>query len=254
MSPPTRRSQLRVWPWSGKIDSVGCKMNEKTFFWNSVPEVIEWLHERTGTHYAEKAVLSLALRKVFRVCARIPNWERPGAGELRWIKTDSGTDKCLDVSKNIITEGISTPLPLRHLERLWANGKVQLSGLEWVIDENVTLVSVPDAPFITLEDLRIPRPDLKLILEALQASPEQGDKSSDKKPSRRARQIDAILKEISNRKLNPLAIPRGGKRTIEDACLMDANLFSENSFKRAWQAAIDDGRVRTKDHDIHSGG
>ncbi|WP_417276392.1 hypothetical protein [Castellaniella sp.] len=75
------------------------------------------------------------------------------------------------------------------------------------------------------------------------------------KESPRRRQIAAILSAINDSGYDPLCIPRGGKKKIEDVCLGNAQLFtSGNSFERAWQAAGKQGQVRVKDHKVYARG
>jgi hypothetical protein len=76
-----------------------------------------------------------------------------------------------------------------------------------------------------------------------------------KKEGLRHRQVAAILSAINDSGYDPLCIPRGGKKKIEDVCLDNAQLFtSGNSFERAWQAAGKQGRVRVKDHKVYARG
>lgn len=74
-----------------------------------------------------------------------------------------------------------------------------------------------------------------------------------KKEGRRHQQIAAILSAINDFGYDPLCIPRGGKKEIEDVCLGNARLFtSGNSFERAWRAAGKQGQVRVKDHEVYA--
>jgi hypothetical protein len=66
------------------------------------------------------------------------------------------------------------------------------------------------------------------------------------------RQINAIENAAKCSFTDPLAIPNGGKGTIEEICGRDRRLFSENSFKKAWLAAVKQGRVRMRNHDQFS--
>lgn len=50
-------------------------------------------------------------------------------------------------------------------------------------------------------------------------------------------QIDAILHAANSLGYDPLCIPRGGKGKVKSKCMEILGLFSENSFKKAWQAA-----------------
>lgn len=69
--------------------------------------------------------------------------------------------------------------------------------------------------------------------------------------SRRARQIARILEAIHAQGWDALRIPTGGKQKIKAHCLTQA-LFTDSAFARAWQAAINAGQVRMKNHDTYA--
>jgi hypothetical protein len=71
-------------------------------------------------------------------------------------------------------------------------------------------------------------------------------------PSKRERQIQAIVEMALAQGFDVLSIPRGGKSTIRTQCMKTLPLLfgaGPDPFKEAWQEALDQNRVRTADHD-----
>jgi len=66
----------------------------------------------------------------------------------------------------------------------------------------------------------------------------------------RARQINFIIATAKAMKFDPLAIPDGGKVSIQTTCLTIPSLFTDASFGHAWKAAKD--YIRMANHDIFS--
>jgi hypothetical protein len=67
--------------------------------------------------------------------------------------------------------------------------------------------------------------------------------------TKRQRQIIAIADAAKQLFPDPLSIPEGGKSQIKEKCERNHGLFAENSFKKAWQAAVNEGRIRMSNHD-----
>lgn len=73
-------------------------------------------------------------------------------------------------------------------------------------------------------------------------------------PKRGERQVLAILEEAKKLSIDPLAIPRGGKRKLKEICLLRTELFTDSGFDHAWKNAIaeDPPRLRVTNHDIYA--
>lgn len=78
------------------------------------------------------------------------------------------------------------------------------------------------------------------------------DATTDEVVTRRARQIAKIVETIRAQGLDALQLPYGGKQKVKAACLADAGLFTEDGFKRAWQAGIGQGVLRTEHHENYT--
>lgn len=88
-------------------------------------------------------------------------------------------------------------------------------------------------------------------------APDQGtlpatDDTAGEAGTRRDRQIARIVEEIKAQGWDALQVPYGGKQKIKAACLKVAALFTEDGFKRAWQAAIGQGAVRMEHHENYA--
>lgn len=71
-------------------------------------------------------------------------------------------------------------------------------------------------------------------------------------PSKREKQIQAIVEMALAQGFDVLSIPRGGKAMIRKQCMETLPLLfgaGPDPFKEAWQEALDQNRVRTADHD-----
>lgn len=83
--------------------------------------------------------------------------------------------------------------------------------------------------------------------------PPAGEEQTRSEPAnRRARQIARILESVQARGWEALRIPNGGKQKIKAHCLEEAALFTEAGFARAWQAAINEGFLRTENHTTYA--
>lgn len=69
---------------------------------------------------------------------------------------------------------------------------------------------------------------------------------------RRAQQIGRIREFVQAQCWDALRIPTGGKQKAKAACLEDTGLFTKSGFTRAWQAALDDGIIRTENHEKYA--
>jgi hypothetical protein len=88
--------------------------------------------------------------------------------------------------------------------------------------------------------------------------PGQSAKWSDRLPASQLklrRQFDAIQVEIAARGYPPLAIPQGGKTTIERACMAEQPEYfdKKSSFKNAWKELNGFGLVRFHNYEAHCG-
>lgn len=66
---------------------------------------------------------------------------------------------------------------------------------------------------------------------------------------KRDHQIEIILAVAAALEYEPLKIPDGGKAKIKSGCITRPALFTESSFTRAWQQAVDGKLVRMENHD-----
>lgn len=97
--------------------------------------------------------------------------------------------------------------------------------------------------------------EIELLLATssnLEPTPAAVEEASE--PKRGERQVLAILEEAKRLSIDPLAVPRGGKKALKDACLRDTALFTDSGFDHAWKNAIaeDPPRLRVTNHDIYA--
>ncbi len=102
--------------------------------------------------------------------------------------------------------------------------------------------------------------DVQVTDPAAASGPDVFDRSDQQLPTgtvkkgRKKRQIEAIVECAKKLGFPPLAIPRGGKRDIQDICLEDKELFTQEAFLDAWKRATQETPpcIRMKDHEMFS--
>ena len=63
---------------------------------------------------------------------------------------------------------------------------------------------------------------------------------------------EMILEKISELGYEKFSIPERGKSSIKELCLKNPQLFTAETFKKAWQAGLDDNLFRMAKHDLYS--
>lgn len=121
-------------------------------------------------------IISLAMEGHLPVGARIPGWEGPGKGGLRWFYPD-GTEAFVGFEFMAPADGIARWMDRDKLEILAVHGRVTLAGLRWqpkvVVSDvgAIALTAGPDSPVVVRDDLRILEADLPRIVSALNGEP-----------------------------------------------------------------------------------
>jgi chromosome segregation and condensation protein ScpB len=66
------------------------------------------------------------------------------------------------------------------------------------------------------------------------------------------RRTAAIVKTAIRLEYEPLRIAWGGKVTIKLECLKDARLFTNSTFDKAWQAAVNAGKIKVENSESYA--
>ena len=65
--------------------------------------------------------------------------------------------------------------------------------------------------------------------------------------------VQAILEELDRKNVPRMDIPRGVKSKLaQELCKNNPRLFTISTFPKVWQAALDSGKLRTRDHDKYT--
>jgi len=91
-------------------------------------------------------------------------------------------------------------------------------------------------------------------IEGFNPEPVQPIKPKQNPLGRRDLQIQRILEVIEELNFNPRQIPEGGKKTVETRCLEDAEMFTKDGFKKAWQEARNRSLIEVEGIDKYRSG
>ena len=140
--------------------------------WVSLDEASARATQAVGRDVSINDILEMATAGHIRIAARIPEWERPGVGELPWIYPD-GTRARAVATKDGVALGID---PTR-IDLLAMHGRVSLAGIRWQADDvqsdagAISLIAGPGSPFIVADDLRILDTELRRVVAILNDEP-----------------------------------------------------------------------------------
>lgn len=139
--------------------------------WLRLDEAAARATQVAGRDVSINDILEMATAGHIRIAARIPEWERPGVGDLAWSYPD-GTP-----AGAVATEGVARGIDPTRIDLLAMHGRVSLAGIRWQADDvnsdagAITLTAGPGSPFIVADDLRILDTELRCVVAILNDEP-----------------------------------------------------------------------------------
>lgn len=229
--------------------------------WFDLDEAAAILTDATGKPVVARDLLRMAFAGELRMSAAIPGWVAPGVGDLVFYaappNSDSSDAKARASSRmSSITDGFFRHLGMHDFQTLRNHGRLPLAGkvvrlpdpdgneMDWVIG--------PEAPTITLGDLRVSANELRRI-QGVQANvaptkaPEAPEASqSAPAPLGRQRFQEAeILRVLRELGYDPMQLPRreaGKPGPKKDARAMLPKLTLK-VFDKAWNRLRESGEI-----------
>ena len=142
------------------------------FEWFSLDEAADGITKATGKPVAVNDLLRMAFAGELKVISVIPGWESPGVGDLVFYSlsdSDNGSDSVDPVSARMtsVTDGAFQHLGKYDFRTLRNHGRLPLARKKVVLRDSdgaeTDWVIGPDAPTITVDDLRVSADELARI-------------------------------------------------------------------------------------------
>lgn len=154
------------------------------FEWFSLDEAADGITKATGKPVAVNDLLRMAFAGELKVISVIPGWESPGVGDLVFYSlsdSDNGSDSVDPVSARMtsVTDGAFQHLGKYDFRTLRNHGRLPLARKKVVLRDSdgaeTDWVIGPEAPTITLEDLRVSADEVARIEAELGGKPKPVD-------------------------------------------------------------------------------
>lgn len=166
------------------------------FEWFDLEEGAAILTDAMGKPVGARDLLKMAFAGELKVASIIPGWESPGDGDLVFY---SVSDTPAGARMTSVTDGFFRHLGTQDFQTLRNHGRLPLAGkvvrlpdsegaeTDWVIG--------PDAPTITLGDLRVSAAEIERILE--ESAPVEGRQREDDRDLKSVQQLGEIASASS---------------------------------------------------------
>lgn len=178
------------------------------FDWFDLDEAAAIIKDATGKQMGARDLLRMAFAGELKVSSVIPGWVSPGVGDLVFYGLSGDSDARGGARMTSVTDGFFRHLEAHDFQALRNHGRLPLAGKTVVLrgsdGTEARWVIGPEAPNITLGDLRVSAAEVARIEAELRGEPQQrkkttpaavNDAESAQTPTRRA----VIIKSLGRK-------------------------------------------------------